>query len=174
MCYGGNCAHESHYAKGGETGYEKGINKGRNLDKGVSYAGVKQRGQLSIDPQSKSESEGESKEQHKKTLSEMKSMPKPNLYADGGDVADEDEMHPMVSKVMMSRGGMIANEDEPEADSMPAEFDDLALDDHLEGTNSGAADGDEIGDEQETDDRHNIVAKILSSRKKKDRMPRPA
>jgi len=91
--------------------------------------------------------------------------------ADGGEA---EETHPMVSKVMMSRGGMIANDDEPEADSMPAEFDDLALDDHLEGTNSGAADGDDLGDEQEDKDRHDIVSRIMKSRSKRDRMPRPA
>jgi hypothetical protein len=161
------------YAEGGEAAYKSGYgSRDQDFQSGVHSQAA--RGSIGTSTAGAvTRRGGDSKPIHKENLAKLKGMEKPKLYAEGGDVDDE-ETHPMVSKVMMSRGGMIANEDEPEADSMPAEFDDLALDDHLEGTNSGAADGDEIGDEQETDDRHDIVAKILSSRKKKDRMPRPA
>lgn len=175
MCYGGDCPDTSHYAEGGsvESGksradHEWGINRGfggAGHESGTSDMGLDVRGK----------EYGAAKSDAKNILKQMqwqKGQDRKNL-AEGGDASD-DEMHPMVSKVMMSRGGMISNDDEPEANSMPAEFDDLALDDHLEGTNSGFADGDEIGDSQEDDDRHDIVARILSSRKKKDRMPRPA
>lgn len=143
---------------------------------------------------------------HEKVLSEMQSMKKPNLMAEGGDVMDEHEMemlnqmgdkdegagdmdsiHPMIQKIMMSRmkgyseGGKIANEHSGESTDEPTfakesgnEFDDLALDDDLEEHYTGANSGDELGDEQEDHDRHDIVMRVLKSRAKKDRMPRPA
>lgn len=79
------------------------------------------------------------------------------------------------SEARLSKGGMVANEDGPETDSMPNEFDDLVLDDKLEssyGDDNNA--GDETGDAQEDDDRQDIVSRIMRSRAKKDRMPRPA
>lgn len=239
MCHGGDCSHPSHMmAEGGvtETGYEKGINRGRKLEKGMSYAGAHQRGQVYAEPQSKEESEGYAKEQHKKTLSEMKSMPKPKLMAEGGEISkrdralsafhghqsegepdvdggnaqplaeenvshpeshdssishevenqegDEDEgagggneFHPMVFKIVMgrakgySKGGAVANEHEESADEQLNEFDDLPKDDHLEAHQDGS---EEHGDEEEDEDREEVVKKVLSSRSKKDRMPRPA
>ncbi len=113
---------------------------------------------------------GKAKEEHEHTLRQMKSMKKPNLYAEGGEVEDDD----MISRIMakrMSEGGVIANEDMPEADFEDAEFDDLEKDDHLEGEYPGSQ---EIGDEQENEDRRDIVARIMRSRKKKDRIPRTA
>jgi hypothetical protein len=99
--------------------------------------------------------------------------------AAGGEVSDEDKDADMIARIMHKRkmyseGGMVANDDEPIADSMPAQFDDLALDDHLEMHETGANSGDELGDAQEDEDRHDIVAKIMKSRAKKDRNPRPA
>jgi hypothetical protein len=91
------------------------------------------------------------------------------------DMKDADMIARIMHKrKMYSEGGMAANDDEPIADSMPAQFDDLALDDHLEQHDTGANSGDELGDAQEDDDRHDIVAKIMKSRGKKDRNPRPA
>ncbi len=76
---------------------------------------------------------------------------------------------------LMSEGGRVANADEPEADFLPNEFDDLHLRDDLEST-YGEDDnaGDELGNAQEDQDRDDIVARIMASRRKKDRMPRPA
>lgn len=83
-------------------------------------------------------------------------------YAMGGDVVDR------ILAKKYSEGGRVANggEDDFEkmADSLPNEFDDLALDDSLESTNSGAADGDFLGDSQEDQDRSDIVARIMKKR----------
>ena len=80
---------------------------------------------------------------------------------------------------MMPEGGVVADEgmgDPMEhADQDSAYYDYLSsgdLDDHT--TNSGAADGDFLGNEREDEDRHDIVSRIMRSRAKKDRMPRPA
>ncbi len=96
--------------------------------------------------------------------------------------AAEHEDEDMVSKIMRkmyAKGGVVADEGEGEedmqADSDVNDFDYLStgdLDDST--TNSGAADGDELGDHQEDEDRHDIVAKIMKSMSKKDKMPRPA
>ena len=82
----------------------------------------------------------------------------------------------IVDRIMkrFSKGGQVANETEPMADSMPNEFDDLVLDDDLEFHDTGANSGDELGDAQEDEDRKDIVSRIMASRKKKDRNPRPA
>lgn len=78
----------------------------------------------------------------------------------------------------MSKGGRVANQDEEITDDMPAEYDDLHLDDHLDDDGkanyTGKNSGDELDDEQEDKDRKNIVSRIMHSRAKKDRMPRPA
>jgi hypothetical protein len=39
---------------------------------------------------------------------------------------------------------------------------------------TGANSGDEVGDEQEDEDEHDMVSRIMKSRLKKDRMPHPA
>lgn len=91
----------------------------------------------------------------------------------------EEEDEDMVGRIMRqrySKGGMVANEDHgPDdddlADFKPNEFDDLSLRDDLEQHYTGANSGDEIGDEQEDDDRHDIVGRIMKSRGKKDKMP---
>ncbi len=99
--------------------------------------------------------------------------------AEGGKVEDD-----MVSRIMSKRancyseGGKVANGGEDElshmADSAPNNFDDLALRDDLEFSYTGANSGDEISNEQEDHDRQDIVARIMASRRKKDRMPHPA
>jgi hypothetical protein len=75
---------------------------------------------------------------------------------------------------MYSKGGEIANDTPPMADGDDADYDYLAKHDGLEFSYTGKNSGDELGDEQEDHDRHDIVAKIMKSRGKKDRMPRPA
>lgn len=80
----------------------------------------------------------------------------------------------MKKRQMFSKGGQVANEDEPMADSEPAEYDDLVKEDGLEFHETGENSGDEIGDDEEDEDRKDVVSRIMKSRKKKDKMPRPA
>lgn len=77
-------------------------------------------------------------------------------------------------KKYMSKGGMVANEEEIIPDFEDNKFDDLGLRDDLEFSDTGANSGDEHGDDQEDKDRRDIVSRIMKSRAKKDRMPRPA
>lgn len=71
-----------------------------------------------------------------------------------------------------SQGGRVANHTPIVAGFKPNEFDDLVLRDDLESThNTGKDDGDFLGDAREDHDRHDTVAQILKSLKKKDRMP---
>ena len=82
----------------------------------------------------------------------------------------------IVDRIMqkMSEGGRVANQMGPQADAMPAEFDDLALRDDLESTNSGTNDGDHLGNAQEDMDRADIIARIMKQRSMKQRNPGPA
>lgn len=170
------------------------------------------------------------KHKHKKVLHEMRSMKKPELMAEGGQIEDnyqpEGNPHtdggnvcptcnmptphegndveassppmemnqmgddegagdsngndPFVMKIMMGRekgfseGGKVSNDTPPKADSMPADYDDLALRDNLQEHETGENSGDELGDAQEAEDRADIVDKIMKSRAKKDKLPRPA
>lgn len=93
------------------------------------------------------------------------------------NMSAEHEDMDMIDSIMarrMSEGGMIANDDEPIIDSMPAEYDDLALRDDLEShygddDNSGDALGNKTHDEEDKD----MIAQIMRSRAKKDRLPNP-
>jgi hypothetical protein len=80
---------------------------------------------------------------------------------------------------MYSEGGKVANDDHSYdtkrmAGSRPDQFDDLVLDDDLSSEYTGANSGDELGDAREDHDRKDIVSKIMKSRAKRDRLPRPA
>ncbi len=170
-------------AKGGEAKFhhpdiryknERGVNA-QDTDegkRGESHAGVAVR----------SGSMRDAKEAHRDTIKEMRSMPKPNLMAEGGEVEDamhgeqsDEDMLDMVGRIiakhMFSKGGEVANDVEPIADEMPAEFDDMVLDDHLEDDSSA---GNEEGDAEQEERDADVVTKVLSSRKKKDKLPRPA
>lgn len=95
---------------------------------------------------------------------------------------DERKALDMVGHIMkkrahkMSRGGQVANDVGmgASADLEDNQFDDLVKRDDLESSYTGANSGDEIGDAREDADRRDIVAMIMKSRKKKDRLPRPA
>ena len=104
-------------------------------------------------------------------------MKRKKKMAEGGDVY-HDELVDRVMERRMSQGGVVSNEGEDElshmADGLPNNFDDLALDDHLESHNSGSADGDFLGNEREDEDRRDIVAKLMRQRKMKQHNPRPA
>ena len=94
MCPGADCpgcSSANCYASGGEI---KGVNKANPFNPSESEAGSKLRQSQSkhtLFPETKKR---EAKELHKQTLGELKMMPKPKLYARGGEVAaDEDAPH---------------------------------------------------------------------------------
>lgn len=99
-------------------------------------------------------------------------MKKAQSYADGGDV---DESSSMVDQIMakMSKGGQVANQDEAITGDMPNEFDDLHLRDDLEFSETEANSGADLGNAREDKDRADMVAQIMKSRAKKDRLPNP-
>jgi hypothetical protein len=79
-----------------------------------------------------------------------------------------------------SEGGKVANQEHgPNNNDMagfsPNEFDDLVLRDDLESTyGDDDNSGDSLDNDQENDDRDDIIARIMKSRAKKDRLPNPA
>ena len=98
-----------------------------------------------------------------------------DMMEHGGDVVDR-IMHKGMKH--MSEGGRVANQEHGEddndlADFSPNEFDDLVLRDDLEQHYTGENSGDEIGDEREYADRHDIVSRVMRSQRQKDRMPIP-
>lgn len=94
--------------------------------------------------------------------------------AEGGEVSDDDGSDGIVDRIMkrFAKGGAV----EPVADFEKNDFDvmDTEMDPGTDADYTGANSGDEIGDEQEDDDRKDIVGRIMKSRSKRDRMPRPA
>lgn len=95
---------------------------------------------------------------------------------EAGESAHEEAMEhssDMIARIMhkhhkYSQGGMVANDvGVAEADKEPAEFDDLVLDDHLEGEQP--EDSNEHGEHVSDDPIDRIMMK-----RKKDKMPRPA
>jgi len=80
----------------------------------------------------------------------------------------------MHKRKMYSKGGMVANDDEPIAEFKPNQFDDLALRDDMESEYTGANSGDEDGNEAMDERDHDVIRKIMASRAKKGRMPHPA
>ena len=135
------------------------------------------------------------KDMHKKVLGEAKEMKGPTSgksgFAKGGEIDCPDccdgmpcEMHgeqgpehelDMVGRIMqkLSKGGEVANADEIEADFMPNEFDDLHLRDGLEFHETGANEGDELGDPEPDKHKNDMVARIMMKRRKQSN-PRPA
>lgn len=106
-------------------------------------------------------------------------------YAEGGEVEDmpplnDDEDLDMIGHIMKmrahkySKGGQVANATPPIADGESAEYDDLVLRDDLEEHYTGANSGDELGDAEHDEENHDTVSQVMKSRKKKDKMPRPA
>jgi len=99
--------------------------------------------------------------------------------AHGGDIVSRimEARHPKPKK--MAEGGLAADEGEADyhelADHDPNDFDYLSVsdrDDHTE--NSGASDGDELGDAQEDHDREDIIKRIMKQRSMKQHNPKPA
>ncbi len=93
----------------------------------------------------------------------------PVYKAEGGEVSDDD----LVMRIMKKRyaeGGTV----EPVADFEPNDFDEMDLEPAPEFHETGANSGDELGNEAEEEDQKDMVSKIMKSRKKKDKLPRPA
>lgn len=105
----------------------------------------------------------------------------PEMHNYAHNVENQDDHEDMVGHIMkkrqmhFSKGGRVANDvgTGEEADAMPNQFDDLVKDDGLEEHYTGKNSGDEVGDAAEDEDRRDIVAMIMKSRKKKDRLPNP-
>ena len=96
-------------------------------------------------------------------------------YQDPHGQAADDLVSRIMKQRMYSEGGRVANEDSGESAStpdrmakdLPNEFDDLALRDDLESSDTGANSGDELSDDQEDMDRRDIVSRIMRSRAKR-------
>lgn len=186
MCAHGSSNCEMCHAKGGEVGVhdkdpsgEPGRSVAGKYVERANHARASNKGRIAQD--TAKHWEGSAKEIHEKKLNELKSMKKPDLYAEGGFIDDEESSgYPpdLVSRIlherMMSKGGQVSNDTPVTADFEDNQFDDLVKDDDLEFHDTGANSGDEIGDAQEDEDRHDIVGKIMKSRSKKGKMPRPA
>lgn len=92
-------------------------------------------------------------------------------------MSHEEMLEDLVGEIMAkhySEGGRVANDTPPIADSEEADYDVLPEEDDLAFHYTGANSGDEIGDEQEDEDRDDVVSMAYRSWKKKDRNPRPA
>lgn len=115
-------------------------------------------------------------EEDDKDLNQHMPMTKEDMYDDLVERIMEHKSADFSSEARLSEGGMVANDvgNGESADEMPNQFDDLVLDDDLESSYDGANSGDELGNKQEDEDRHDIVSKIMKSNRKKDRNPRPA
>jgi hypothetical protein len=118
---------------------------------------------------------------------EIEEGPQGTWMAGGGQITgnysdqEDGDGQDMVGRIMaqrqrmFSKGGRVANQDEPEADFAPNEFDDLHLRDNLEQHDTAANSGDEMSDEGEDERRSDIVSRIMRSRRKlPGHNPRPA
>lgn len=106
----------------------------------------------------------------------------PGGYAEGGFIGShqskEHEMD-MVGRIMKqrqqmySKGGQVANDVHQFRSDFETDnnFDDLVERDDLNFNYTGANSGDEVDNARENKDRHDIVSRIMSSRRKKDKFP---
>lgn len=145
-------------AEGGEV---EGVNKQARHpnEHGVSEAGEYVRGG----------DKARAKMEHHKVLKEMKTNNKyygpdarKNL-AEGGEVEGDDDL---VGRIMKKRKG------DPVADFESADFDEL--DKEPPPHPSSETRGDELGDEELDENDSDLIRRIMRSRAKKDRLPRPA
>lgn len=108
---------------------------------------------------------------HRVVIAEQRQMKKPHgNYAEGGEVDDDDL--DMVGRIMRKRGSM-DSDPTPIADSESADFDymdEIPLDHDADYT--GANSGDEMGNEEQDDER-DMATRIMKKRAK-PKMPHPA
>jgi hypothetical protein len=98
-------------------------------------------------------------------------------YQDPDAQDDDDLVGQIMKQRMYSKGGQIANETPITADFEKNDFDLLAKDGGLDSeiaNDTGLNSGDYTDDKTEDEERDDIIAQIMKSRAKKDRMPRPA
>lgn len=98
--------------------------------------------------------------------SKMEESQRPNM-ADGGEVNPMMEVTCPHCTKSFSHGGQVANSDEPMADGLPNEFDDLHLRDDLEFSETGANSGDKDGDAEEDKLRKDVVSRAMIKRRAK-------
>lgn len=122
----------------------------------------------------------DAKKMAKNKLEELRAMPKANIkgMAEGGEALNEEMIERLMRKRenCYSEGGQVANNThqfEYEFEE-PNNFDDLSRRDDLEFSYTGANSGDELGNDQLEDDESDMISRIMRSRAKKDRNPRPA
>ncbi len=95
---------------------------------------------------------------------------KPPMMSSPSSEFEDDDLVMKIMKKRYAAGGLV----EPVADFESNDFDVLDKDPPEEFHDTGANSGDELGDEHEEDEDKDMVKKIMKSRAKKDRMPRPA
>lgn len=115
------CSDPSCYAQGGkvnedsgETGHEKGVHTANYEGPGSSMSGSLLRSNTSVP---KKQRESWAKEEHGRVLGEMKSMKKPNLYAQGGKVDDDKEVEDAADFDLESKR---LHEDDPSTEDQTA------------------------------------------------------
>ncbi len=105
------------------------------------------------------------------------------MMADGGQVATDHDSEglDMIDYIMRQRamadGGAVSNDtgDGESVDEEENQFDNLVLMDRdtSDEDYNAANSGDELGNEQKDEDERDLVAQIMKSRSKKDRLPNP-
>ncbi len=178
MCKGGEMMAEGGDVRSGKNrrDYEQGVHKSGPGGLGESSAGgLAKVGKKLHDKGDRARVYGEShagenatnmsKDLHRAKLDEMRSMKKPELYAEGGEVEDDG----LVARIMrkMSEGGIISNDSDPMADGESADFDDLVEDDHLEGHYPGSEELGNAKEEEMEDEDRSMVSRIMRKRSKK-------
>ncbi len=113
---------------------------------------------------------------HREAIHNIKSDKKDRTnLAEGGCVSCADgtcmEHGGMVDRIMAKR---YAKGGEVTADELPNEFDEQELEPAEEFSYTGANSGDELGNEAMDENDRDLISRIMRSRAKKDRMPRPA
>lgn len=117
---------------------EKGVHQ-ENIarqGKGVSTAGMHARMASGKDTSPGSEAEDHlflAKKGHKRALGELKSMPKPNLYADGGEVDQDDDdreemrerMDPPIDNGFFAKGGDVHKDESQDKELIDDEMKDM-------------------------------------------------
>lgn len=90
--------------------------------------------------------------------------------AKGGEVGSgfSDDMVDRIMKHRYAKGGEVS------ADEEPNDFDVMDKEEVPDFHETGANSGDELGNEHEDEDERDVVSRIMKSRYKKDKMPRPA
>lgn len=147
------------FSKGGSTPFPKRAkNRGSEHEKGVHHARLRmsEPGESGAGYAVSAGDNETAKQDHETALLRLKSMSGPTSgksgFAGGGMVDCPSCGH------NFSHGGEVANDSAPIADSMPAEFDDLVLDDGLEEHYTGENSGDEDG-------ASDVVKRAMKARK---------